>query len=83
VQLFWPLSPMWVHAPVAPLREILIDGSSRAGFVASLLRPGTGSAWLADAAVLAAAVAGVHALRRWQGRARVESQAEGPEACAP
>jgi membrane-bound metal-dependent hydrolase YbcI (DUF457 family) len=83
VQLFWPLSPVWVHAPVAPLREILVDGSSRAGFVTSLLRPGTLSAWLGDAAVLAAAVAGVHAVRWWQGRARVASRAEGPEACAP
>lgn len=69
-QFLWPFSSHYQHAPVAAFREIVIDPSGRAAFVASLLGPSARGVWLAEVGQ-ALAVVGLLALVRALGRARV------------
>jgi len=62
-RFLWPLSNAFYLAPVTPLGEIIIDPSSRAGFLRSLVGPHTFRIWGADLAVLAFAVGAVQVLR--------------------
>jgi inner membrane protein len=80
LRLLWPLSTAWMIAPVTPLREIVLDGSARSAFLASLVRPENALTWASDAAVLVVAVLGVHLLRR---RRAAAAEAIAPsEACS-
>ena len=63
IQLFWPFSDAWMHAPWSVLGEIIVDSGSRVGFVQSLLTPAALQAWTREVGVLAAAVALVHLAR--------------------
>ena len=63
IQLFWPFSDAWMHAPWNVLGEIIVDSGSRVGFVQSLLTPAAVQAWTREIGVLAAAVALVHLAR--------------------
>jgi inner membrane protein len=63
IQLLWPFSDRWLHAPGSLLGEIVIDRSGRLAFVASLLTPAALLAWAREVAILIAAVALVHLAR--------------------
>ena len=84
LRLFWPFADAYFLAPVTPLREIIIDGSSRTGFFASLLRPANFPVWLADASVLVLAILGVRLFRARHARTvpLPAQPARPPEACS-
>src|SRR6266852_942101 len=62
-RFLWPLSDAFYLSPVTPLSEIVVDGSGRAAFFASLVAPHTVPVWAEEITVLVLAVAAVHALR--------------------
>lgn len=63
----WPLSDGYWIAAEPLLREIVIDRSSRGGFVRSLFGAGTGAVWVEEIGVLVATVGGARLLEaaRW------------------
>ena len=71
IQLFWPFSDAWMHAPWNVLGEIIVDSGSRVGFVQSLLTPAAVQAWTRRLGCVAAAVAlvqpGPRCVRRAHG----------------
>lgn len=60
IQLLWPFSARWLHAPWNLLGEIIIDRSGRVAFVHSLLTPTALLAWAREVALVVAVVALVH-----------------------
>jgi membrane-bound metal-dependent hydrolase YbcI (DUF457 family) len=62
-RFLWPFSDAYYISPVTPLPEIVVDGSGRRAFFASLVGPHTLPVWAQEVGVLVLAVAGVHALR--------------------
>ena len=63
IQLLWPLSDAWLHAPFDLLGEIIIDPSGRMAFLRSLLTPAALVAWTREVGIVVAVVAAVHAAR--------------------
>jgi membrane-bound metal-dependent hydrolase YbcI (DUF457 family) len=63
IQLLWPFTDRWLHAPFDLLGEIVIDRSGRLAFVRSLFTPVALLAWAREVAVALAVVAAVHAAR--------------------
>lgn len=68
-RFLWPLSSAYYIAPVTVLPEVVIDGSTRDGFFASLVQPHTLVAWATDLSVLATTVVSVALVRAWRARA--------------
>ena len=66
-RFLWPLSDAYYLSAVTPLREIIIDPSSRGAFFRSLLQPGTLATWREEILVLLGTVATVQLLRAWRG----------------
>jgi membrane-bound metal-dependent hydrolase YbcI (DUF457 family) len=66
-RFLWPLSEAYYLSPVTPLREIIIDPTSRLAFVRSLLTPQTLGVWAEEVAILVGTVVAVHAARAWRG----------------
>jgi inner membrane protein len=66
-RFLWPLSHAYLQAPISLLPEVVVDGSGRGAFFASLLAPHTLMAWAREIGMLAITVATVHAVRAWQG----------------
>lgn len=67
IQLFWPFSDAWMHAPWSVLGEIIVDSRTRVGFVESLLTPAALQAWAREIGVAVAIVALVHLVRGMSG----------------
>jgi membrane-bound metal-dependent hydrolase YbcI (DUF457 family) len=67
IQLFWPFSEAWVHAPWSVLGEIIVDSRSRVGFVESLFTPAALQAWAREVGGAVAVVALVHLVRGVSG----------------
>jgi membrane-bound metal-dependent hydrolase YbcI (DUF457 family) len=63
IQMLWPLSASWLHAPFNLLGEVIIDRSGRAAFVRSLLTPTALLAWAHEVGMAVVAVASVHVVR--------------------
>jgi len=63
-RFLWPLSGAYYIAPVPMLEEVIVDGSARVAFVASLLTRQALGVWGRELACLVASVALVHGLRR-------------------
>ncbi len=63
IQLLWPLSDRWLHAPFDLLGEIIIDPTGRMAFLHSLVTPVALRAWLREVGIALAVVASVHAAR--------------------
>jgi membrane-bound metal-dependent hydrolase YbcI (DUF457 family) len=63
IQLLWPLTDAWLHAPFSLFGEIIVDQSGRAAFLHSLLTPTALVVWGREVGLALAAVAAVHALR--------------------
>ena len=81
-QFLWPLSAAYYIAPVTFFGEILIDGTSRLGFLATVLAPQTLPVLLHEAAVAVAVVAAVTlaAGRRTASEGRAPALGLAPEA---
>ena len=62
-RFLWPFSDAYYLSPVTPLPEIVVDGSGRMAFFASLVGPHTAPVWAQEIALLVLVVAAVHALR--------------------
>jgi membrane-bound metal-dependent hydrolase YbcI (DUF457 family) len=71
IQLLWPLTDAWVHAPFSLFGEIIVAQSGRAAFLNSLLTPTALVVWGREVGLALAAVAAVHALRAVRAAARV------------
>jgi membrane-bound metal-dependent hydrolase YbcI (DUF457 family) len=67
IQMLWPLSDAWLHAPVNLLGEVIIDRSGRTAFVRSLLTPTALLAWGREVGIAVVAIASVHLLRAVRG----------------
>lgn len=63
IQVLWPLTDAWLHAPFSLFGEIIVDQSGRAAFLHSLLTPTALVVWGREVSLILAAVAAVHALR--------------------
>jgi membrane-bound metal-dependent hydrolase YbcI (DUF457 family) len=63
IQLLWPFTDRWLHAPFDLLGEVVIDRSGRLAFVWSLLTPTALLTWAREVAIALAIVATVHAAR--------------------
>jgi len=63
IQMLWPLTASWLHAPFNLLGEVIIDRSGRGAFVRSLLTPTALLAWAHELGVAVVAVASVHVFR--------------------
>ena len=63
IQLLWPLTDRWLHAPFNLLGEVIIDPSGRLAFLHSLVTPVALRAWAREVGILVAVVATVHAAR--------------------
>ena len=80
-QFFWPLSKAYYIAPVTVFGEIIVDGASRSGFLASVLGWPTILVLTRDAAVAVLALGAFALLEPW---VRETSQVDGVEiAIAP
>jgi inner membrane protein len=73
-QFFWPLSTAYYIAPITVFGEIIIDGASRTGFVASVLRWPTVLVLVREAAIAIVAVGTFNLLEPW---VRQASPADG------
>jgi membrane-bound metal-dependent hydrolase YbcI (DUF457 family) len=73
-RFLWPLSDAHLIAPFTPLREIIIDASSRAAFVLSVVHPRTFDVWLGEIGLLVAAVVAVRLVRARVASARVPTR---------
>src|SRR5262245_62262850 len=62
-QLLWPLSDRYFISPVTPLREVMIDGSGRLAFLASLVTPPALAVWAGEIVLLVLVVAAVRLVR--------------------
>jgi membrane-bound metal-dependent hydrolase YbcI (DUF457 family) len=71
-RFLWPLSQAYYIAPVTLLPEVVIDGSARSAFFASLMGPHTWFAWTCDVGVLASALVLVAVVRAWRARASTQ-----------
>jgi membrane-bound metal-dependent hydrolase YbcI (DUF457 family) len=78
-RFLWPLSQAYLIAPVTLLPEIVIDGSGRAEFFASLVERHTWVAWASDLGMLVAALVSVALVRAWRARAAGARLAGIPE----
>jgi membrane-bound metal-dependent hydrolase YbcI (DUF457 family) len=74
-RFLWPLSDRFHHAGVGVFGEIVIDPSSRLGFVRSLMNPAALGVWVREV-LLAVVVVGGVAVGRLLGRSRVPQFAE-------
>jgi membrane-bound metal-dependent hydrolase YbcI (DUF457 family) len=74
-RFLWPLSDRFHHAGVGVFGEIVIDPSSRLGFVWSLVDPAALGVWVREVS-LAVVVVGAVAVVRLLGRSRVPQFAE-------
>jgi len=63
IQLLWPLTGAWVHAPFSLFGEIIVAQSGRTAFLESLFTPTALVVWGREVGLALAAVAAVHALR--------------------
>ncbi len=73
-QFLWPLSDAYYISPVTIFGEILIDGRSRTGFLATVLAWPTVGVLAREALLALAAVTTCNAIEAWQTR-RVEEPA--------
>ena len=64
-QFFWPLSTAYYIAPVTVFGEILVDGASRAGFLASVIRWPTVLVLARDTAIAVVALGAFNLLEPW------------------
>lgn len=67
IQMLWPLSDAWLHAPFNLLGEVIIDRTGRSAFVHSLLSPTALLAWGREVGIAVVAIASVHLLRAIRG----------------
>ena len=79
IRLLWPVSDAWLHAPWSVLGEIIVDPTSRVGFVRSLITPMALQTWVREMGVLAATVALVHLARGLSGLRDMVTAGESPE----
>src|SRR5262249_60816867 len=63
IQMLWPLTASWLHAPFNLLGEVIIDRSGRGAFVRSLLTPTALLAWAHELGVAVVAGAGGRGFR--------------------
>jgi len=70
-QFFWPLSSAYYISPVTIFGEIIIDGRSRAGFLATVLALPTVGVLAREALIAAGVVLACNTVEAWQAR-RVE-----------
>jgi len=75
-QFFWPLSTAYYIAPVTVFGEIIIDGASRAGFLASVLGWPTVLVLAREAAIAVVAIGTFNLLELW---VRQATPADGVE----
>lgn len=73
-QIFWPFSHAYVIAPITPFAEILLDGTSRAGFVATVLAWPAVTVLAREAGIAVVAVAAVSLLESWWRAPACESE---------
>jgi inner membrane protein len=75
-QMLWPLSDVYLYAPISGLGELPLDRSSRTGFLQSLVAPEAMSAWGRELALMLAVIASVQLVRL--GRAAIAARPEAP-----
>jgi membrane-bound metal-dependent hydrolase YbcI (DUF457 family) len=63
IQLLWPLTDRWLHAPFDLLGEVIVDPSGRVAFLRSLVTTPALLAWLREVGIAVAVVGAVHAAR--------------------
>ncbi len=76
MRMLWPLSDVYLYAPISGLGELPLDRGSRAGFLRSLVAPASMSAWGREVALMLAAIASVQLLRL--GRAALTARTAAP-----
>lgn len=72
-QFFWPLSDAYFIFPHTVFREIIIDGGSRGGFVASILRWPTVGVLAREAVLATVAIAAFNLIEAWLGARRARA----------
>ena len=71
-QFLWPLSDAYYIAPVTLFSEIIVDGSSRIGFLRSLLAWPAAGVLARDAVIAAVALVAFNLIETWTRAARVD-----------